>query len=56
MWLTPPLTEMLGFHSFHDAQHTLGGIELICIIKKGQIVGHEGETLSAAGQFYALAS
>lgn len=52
-----PITRpMLGFYSFQAAQHTLAGIELMRMIKKGQMEGNVGETLSAAEQFYALAS
>ncbi len=47
---------MLGSHSFHSAQHTLAGIELMRMIKKGRMAGDVGEALSAAEQFYALAS
>jgi len=47
---------MLGFHSFHAAPNTIVGIELMRMIKKGQMVGPEGKALSAAEQFYALAA
>jgi hypothetical protein len=47
---------MLGFHSFHAAHNTIVGIELLRTIKKGQRAGPEGEALSTAEQFYALAS
>ena len=56
MSITPPLTEMLGLYSFQADKHTLAGIELMRMIKKGQMVGSEGETLNAAEQFCALAS
>jgi len=48
---------LLGFKSFAAAQDTLAGIELMHMIKKGQMVvkaGEEGPT--AAEQFYALAA
>jgi putative transposase len=48
---------MLGVKSFGAAQETLAGIELMHMIKKKQMIveaGHEG--LTAAEQFYALAS
>jgi len=48
---------MLGFKSFEAAQGTLAGIELMHMIKKKQVrVGAEDEGLTAAEQFYALAS
>jgi putative transposase len=48
---------MLGFKSFAAAQDTLVGIELMHMIKKLQLVVEAGEEgLTAAGQFYALAS
>jgi putative transposase len=47
---------MLGFKSF-DAQDTLGGIELMHMIKKKQLVVEAGEeNLTAAELFYALAA
>ncbi len=48
---------MLGFKSFAAAQDTLAGIELMHMLKKGQMVVKAGdEGLTAAEQFYALAS
>jgi hypothetical protein len=48
---------MLGFKAFDSAQNTLTGIELMRMIKKKQMVLAEGEEgLTAAEQFYALAS
>jgi putative transposase len=48
---------MLGFKSFDTAQKTLAGVELMHMIKKGQMEGKEGEeTLTPAEQFYALAA
>jgi putative transposase len=48
---------MLGFKSFETAQHTLAGIELMHMLRKGQMVGEAGaEGLTAAAQFYALAA
>lgn len=44
---------MLGFKNFHSAQKTLAGIELMKMIKKGQMVGDD---LSPAEQFYSLAA
>jgi len=44
---------MLGFKNFHSAQKTLSGIELMKMIKKGQM---EGDDLSPAEQFYSLAA
>jgi putative transposase len=48
---------MLGFKSFEAAQCTLAGIELMHMVKKGQLVGEEGvEGLTPAAQFYAIAA
>ena len=47
---------MLGFNSFHSARVTLQGIELMHMIKKGQMIVAQGQNLSAAGQFYSLAA
>ena len=48
---------MLGFKSFAAAQDTLAGIELMHMLKKGQMVVKAGdEGLTAAEQFYALAA
>jgi putative transposase len=48
---------MLGFKSFEAAQGTLVGIELMHMLKKGQMVGEEGaEGLTPAAQFYPLAA
>jgi len=47
---------MLGFKSFEAAQPTLTGIELMHMLRKGQLGGDEFEGLSVAEQFYALAS
>jgi len=48
---------MLGFKSFEAAQRTLVGIELMHMLKKGQLAGEEAvEGLTPAEQFYALAA
>ena len=48
---------MLGFKSFEAAQCTLAGVELMHMIKKRQfMMGAGDEGLTAAEQFYALAS
>ena len=47
---------MLGFKTFNSARRTLRGIELMHMIKKGQMVSVVGQDLSAAGQFYSLAA
>ena len=47
---------MLGFNSFPSARVTLQGIELMHMIKKGQMIVAHGQNLSAAGQFYSLAA
>lgn len=46
---------MLGFKSFDTAQCTLAGIELMHMLKKGQLAGAV-EGLTPAEQFYALAA
>jgi len=46
---------MLGFKSFKAAQETLAGIELIFMLKKGQMRATRGDRLSPAKRFYALA-
>jgi putative transposase len=45
---------MLGFKSFHSAQKTLAGIELMHMIKKGEMHATRGVRMSPAEQFYAL--
>jgi putative transposase len=48
---------MLGFKSSEAAQYTLAGIELMHMVKKGQLGGEKGvEGLTPADQFYALAA
>jgi putative transposase len=47
---------MLGFKSFRSASITLQGIELMHLIKKGQLVSGDSQNLSAAAQFYSLAA
>jgi putative transposase len=48
---------MLGFKSVDAAQGTLAGIELMHILKKGQLVGEDGaEGLTPVEQLYALAA
>ena len=47
---------MMGFKSFPTVRVTLQGIELMHMIKKGQMVSGDSQTLSAAGQFYSLAA
>ena len=47
---------MLGFKTFDSARCTLRGIELMHMIKKGQMIVRDGVKLSAAGQFYSLAA
>ena len=46
---------MLGFKSFWAASKVLAGIELMHMIRKGQMNAAEGKELSFADQFYALA-
>lgn len=47
---------MLGFKSFWSGRRTLAGIELMHMLKKGQMIAADGQQLSAAGQFYSLAA
>ena len=46
---------MLGFKSFEAAQSTLTGIELMHMLRKGQLEGDEFEGLTVVEQFYAMA-
>ena len=46
---------MLGFKSFWCAARIIAGIETMHMISKGQMLCHEGQSLSAAQQFYSLA-
>lgn len=45
---------MLGFKSFRRAQTILAGIELIHMIRKGQLQHPQSDGLSHAKQFYLL--
>jgi len=47
---------MLGFKSFWAAKAVLAGIELMHMIRKGQLSTEKGKNLSFAEQFYALAA
>jgi putative transposase len=47
---------MLGFKSFEAAQSTLAGIELMHMIRKGQLASGADQVLTAAEQFYSLAA
>ena len=47
---------MLGFKAFDAAQSTLTGIELIHMLRKGQLEGCREAGRSATEQFYALAA
>lgn len=46
---------MLGFKSFWSARRLIAGIETIHMIHKGQLDCPDGQTMSAADQFYSLA-
>ena len=46
---------MMGFNSFRAARNVLAGIELMLIIRKGQMKVAEGVKRSCAEQFYTLA-
>ena len=43
---------MMGFKSFESAQSTLTGVELMHMLRKGQLVKGVERGLSAAEQFY----
>jgi transposase-like protein len=47
---------MMGFQTFRSARVTLQGIELMHMIKKGQMVADDSQGLPAAEQFYSLAA
>jgi transposase-like protein len=47
---------MLGFKDFHSARIILSGIEVMHMIKKGQMKGSGEIPLCAAQQFYSLVS
>jgi len=47
---------MLGFKNFHSAQSTLTGIELVDMLKKGQMKKNMVGALSPTEQLYALAT
>ncbi|MFT6753708.1 MAG: putative transposase, partial [Candidatus Azotimanducaceae bacterium] len=47
---------MLGFNSFRTAQSTLAGIELVAMLKKGQMKKNRTGDLTPTEQFYALAA
>jgi putative transposase len=46
---------MLGFKSFRCARVLIAGIELMHMIKKGQLDSAEGHVSPAASKFYSLA-
>lgn len=46
---------MMGFKSFQSASNVLAGIELMHMIRKGQMIDQSAKELSFAEQFYALA-
>ena len=45
----------LGFKSFHTAQRTLAGIELMHMLRKGQMSDGAGKGLTTTEPFYSLA-
>ena len=45
---------ILGFNTFDSARCTLRGVELMHMIKKGQMIADVGKKLSPAGRFYSL--
>ena len=46
---------MLGFKSFKAAKNILAGIELMHMVRKGQMMIAGGDNMTFADQFYALA-
>ena len=46
---------MLGFKDFGCARKLIAGVEIMHMIKKGQLSGPECQASSAADQFYSLA-
>ncbi len=48
--------QVLSFKNFYAAQKTLAGVELIRMLKKGQMKSTQGDNLSPVGQFYLLAA
>jgi putative transposase len=46
---------MLNFKSFRSTKNVLVGIELMHMIRKGQMISAEENQMSFAEQFYALA-
>ena len=47
---------MIGFKNFHCAQRTLAGIEVVAMIKKGQMLNKAGDERSSTELFYSLAA
>ena len=47
---------MMGFNSFRAVYNVLAGIELMHMIRKGQMITAENDERSFADQFYALAA
>ncbi|WP_338109440.1 DDE-type integrase/transposase/recombinase [Pseudomaricurvus alkylphenolicus] len=47
---------MLGFKNFFSAQRTLAGIELVRMLKKGQLRNQAGMSKTPAELFYGLAN
>ena len=47
---------MIGFKSFEAAQSTLTGLELMRMLRQGQLDGEEMRDLTVAEQFYQLAA
>jgi len=48
------ITPMLNFKLFHSAKSILAGIELMQMIRKGQLNMEGGDKMSIADQFYVL--
>ena len=54
--ITPRTRPMLGFKSFWAAQGTLAGMEVMHMIRKGQLQRDGDEKQTLAEQCYALAA
>jgi putative transposase len=55
-WIKRITRLMLGFKSFRTAQSTLAGVELVAMLKKGQMKKKKTGNLTPAEQFCALAA
>ena len=54
--IKPMTRPMVGFTSFDAAQYTLAGVELMQMLRKGQLGEGVEQGLTPAAQFYSLAA